>query len=372
MRIAITVDPNLPVPPRLYGGIERIVDFLVRGLVARGHDVTLLAHPDSDTPATLVPYGVPPHTGTRPRMTEVRQVGSFLWKNRNRFDVVHSFGRLAALLPILPCRRLAKIQSYQRDQVPWRSVRVAERLAGRSLLFTGCSSSVYRDRATGEAPTGDWRTVFNGVDLAKYEFTSNVPADAPLAFLGRLERFKGAHCAVEIARQAGRRLVIAGNRVTDGDDPDYFSREIEPHIDGDRVQYVGPVDDRQKNDLLRSAGAFLMPILWDEPFGIVMAEALACGTPVIAFARGSVPEVVQNGVNGFACRDVAEAVAAVPRALRLDRSAVRADCESRFGSEVIVAEYERLYREMSERSVRSAQSVLRDDAAAVHEITRSS
>ena len=346
MRIAITVDPNIPVPPRLYGGIERIVDFLVRGLVARGHEVTLLAHPDSETPARLVPYGVPPHVGTRPRLTELKQVGTFLWRHRRQFDVVHSFGRLAALLPILPDRKIAKLQSYQRDGVPWRSVRIAQRLAGTSILFTGCSSSVYRVSGTGVAPAGEWRTVFNGVDLAKYEASATVAEEAPLVFLGRLERFKGAHLAIEIARRSGRRLVIAGNRVSDGDDDTYFTREIEPQIDGDRVRYVGPVDDRQKSELLGSAAAFLMPILWDEPFGIVMAEALACGTPVIAFPRGSVPEVVRNGVNGFVCRDVAEAAAAVTKVATLDRTAVRADCESRFGSDVLVEEYERLYEEL--------------------------
>lgn len=345
IRIAITVDPYIPVPPKLYGGIERVVDFLVRGLHARGHTLTLFAHPDSVTPARLHSYGIPPHWGMRARLGELGQLGSALWSARHEFDIVHSFGRLASLLPILPLRSLPKIQSYQRDVVPWRSVHIASALGGRSILFTGCSTSVYAN-----GPRGDsrWATVFNGVDVAKYDCRVSVDPDAPLVFLGRIERIKGAHNAIAIARGSGRRLVIAGNIVRDGDEPDYFDIEVAPHL-GARVEYVGPVDDTQKNALLGSAAAFLMPIQWEEPFGIVMAEALACGTPVIGFPRGSVPEVVRSGVNGFSVPDVAGAIDAVRHLPSIDRAAVRADCERRFSAEAIVDGYERLYREMLAR-----------------------
>ena len=340
LRVAITVDPNYPVPPSLYGGIERIVDFLVRGLDRRGHRVTLIAHPQSSTAGELIGYGVPPHTGMRARSTELAQVGWHLWRRRHQLDVVHSFGRLAALLPVLPVRRLVKLQSYQRDSVPWRSVAIAERLAGSSMAFTGCSTSVY---AGGPAGVGRWHTVFNGADLSKYAFTAAVREDAPLAFLGRLERFKGAHSAIEIARRSGRKLVIAGNRVTTADEPDYFERAIQPHVDGDRVRYIGPVNDQQKNALLGSSAALLMPIEWDEPFGIVMAEALACGTPVIGFARGSVPEVVRDGINGFVCRGIDDAVSAVAKVASLSRAEVRRDCEERFSDDAIVDGYLAIY-----------------------------
>src|SRR6266851_2385679 len=161
LKIAITADPYLPVPPKLYGGIERVIDFLVRGLVARGHEITLFAHPESHTDGRLVPYGVPPHSGTRARLAELWQVGAGLWRDRAGIDLVHSFGRLAALAPVLPIRRLPKIQSYQRAAVPWRGVRSAARLAGDSVRFTACSSSVYWDRPGSDA--GTWHTVFNGV-----------------------------------------------------------------------------------------------------------------------------------------------------------------------------------------------------------------
>jgi glycosyltransferase involved in cell wall biosynthesis len=349
LRIAVTVDPILPVPPKLYGGIERVVDFLVRELVRRGHDVTLFAHPFSVTPAELVPYGRPPHWGTKARLTELWQVGSELYRRGRRLDVVHSFGRLAALIPILPIRRLAKIQSYQRDGVPWRSVAVARKLAGGSIAFTGCSQSVFR----GSGRRGDahgWRAIFNGVDLDKYTPTEAVAADAPLVFLGRIEPMKGAHHAIEIARRSGRRLVIAGNRVDSPEGSSYFEQRIGPFIDGERVRYVGPVDDAAKNDVLGRAAALLMAIEWEEPFGIVMAEAFACGTPVIGFRRGSVPDVVIERVNGFVVDEVEGAVQAVGRLSTLDRRMIRKDCERRFSPRVIVDQYESLYRELTCRS----------------------
>jgi glycosyltransferase involved in cell wall biosynthesis len=344
VRIAITADPYLPVPPRLYGGIERVIDLLVRGLATRGHEVTLFAHPGSQTAATLRPYGAPPHMTRSARFTEIAQVGSGLWRLRRRVDVVHSFGRLAAMLPILPLRGLPKIQSYQRP-VPWRGVQRASQIAGNSLRFTGCSTSLYA-AAHERGSSGRWCTIFNGVDTSRYTPVATVAPDAPLVFLGRLERIKGPHHAIAIARRAGRRLVLAGNTATDGPDARFYHQEIAPHIDGDHVSYIGPVDDAEKNRLLGRAAALLMPIEWNEPFGIVMAEAFACGTPVIAFPRGSVTEVVQHGRTGFHCADVHDAAATVALLSTIDRSAVRAECERRFSHDAVVTAYERLYMEV--------------------------
>lgn len=337
LRVAITVDPYFPVPPRGYGGFERVVDVLVRGLVERGHDVTLIGHRDSQVPARLIPYGAPPHWGVGPRSRELWQVASALVGLRRRIDLVHSFGRLAALLPLLPLRTLPKIQSYGRE-IAWRGVRRASRLAGRSLTFTGCSTSLY---ASGLRP-GDnrWVTIYNPVELSLYQPTDTVPADAPLVFLGRVERIKGTHSAIAIARRAGRRLVIAGN----APDPGYFAAEVAPHLGAD-VRYVGEVDDAAKNLVLRSAAGLLMPIEWEEPFGIVMIEAMACGTPVIAFRRGSVPEVVEDGVSGFIADDVDGAATAVRRLGEIDRRRVR-ERAARFRSDAIVDDYERLYYEV--------------------------
>lgn len=337
----MTVDPAIPVPPVLYGGIERAVDLLVRGLARRGHDVRLFAHPGSRTAGTLHPYGVPPHGNRWARWRELAQVGWGLTLAAGDVDVVHSFGRLAALAPILP-RPVPKVQSYQRA-VPWRGVRRALRLARGSLTLTGCSTSLFAPALASGEGAGRWHAVFNPVDPGLYDPVAAVGPDAPLVFLGRVERIKGPHEAIAIARRAGRRLVIAGPAPAEGADAAFFAREVAPHIDGRQVTFTGPVDDREKNRLLGSAAALLMPVQWEEPFGIVMAEAMACGTPVIGYRRGSVPEVVRDGINGFCCDDADGAVDAVARLPEIDRLAVRADCEQRFGQDVIVEQYLAIY-----------------------------
>jgi glycosyltransferase involved in cell wall biosynthesis len=340
LRIVVTADPYIPVPPVLYGGIERIVDIVVRGLADRGHDVTLIAHPDSTVPVPLIPYGSPPHFTRRARAAELLQVGRALWRRRHDTDVILSWGRLAALAPLLPLKSIAKLQRYDRDMVPWRGVQRAARIAGRSLTFAGGSSSVYDELPSTRGRGGRWITLYNGVDSTRYAFSPSLPAGAPLMFLGRFEPRKGADRAISIARRADRELILAG---TIDDSPgglEYFERAIEPHLRDPHVRYVGPADDRMKSDLLSSAAALLFPTTGKEAFGIVMAEAMACGTPVIAYPTGSVPEIVRPGVNGVIVHSIDEAVAAVSVAAALDRSAVRADCVARFDMQRTVDAFE--------------------------------
>ena len=333
MTIAITADPKLPVPPRLYGGIERIIHMLVEGLIEREHDVTLFAHEDSEVPCRLVPYG-----GTDPQavLDTVRNTLSVSRLALDSPDVLHSFGRLAYLTPLLPLH-FPKIMTYQREPTLSR-VQTAVWLSQKeTLAFTGCSDHI-AEQIRPHAPA---YTVYNGVPLDTYTFRSNVEEDAPLVFLGRIAPIKGTHTAVEVAQRSGRPLVIAGN-VPD-DQQNFFRGQIEPHLDGEHIQYVGPVDDEQKNDLLGRAAAFLMPIEWEEPFGIVMAEAMACGTPVIGTRRGSVPEVVEQGTTGFVCDSVEAMIDAVGRIDMIDRSDCRSRCEEMFSQTAVVDAYERLY-----------------------------
>ncbi len=335
MHVAIAADPRLPVPPRLYGGIERIVHMLVCGLVERGHKVTLFAHEDSEVPCRHIPYG-----GTDPQaLTDtIQDTLSVSRLAFERSDVVHSFGRLIYLASLLPLQ-VPKVMTYQRGPTASR-IRYAMMLAREeSLIFTGCSDHI-TDEIRPYAPA---RTVYNGVPLDTYDFQPSVADDAPLVFLGRIAPIKGTHTAVEVARRSGRPLVIAGN--VPEDQQDFFREQIEPHLDGKQIQYVGPVDDEEKNELLGRAAAFLMPIEWEEPFGIVMAEAMACGTPVIGTRRGAVPEVVDDGVTGFFGDTIGDLVEAVGNIDVLDRRATRERCEQHFSGRAVVDRYERLYED---------------------------
>lgn len=335
LKIALAADPEVPVPPRLYGGIERVIHFLAEGLWARGHDVTLFAHEDSKISGRLVPYGGQSSHSALDTSRNASTIASRLMLGD--VDVIHSFARLAYLAP-LALTSTPKLMSYQRPITP-ASVRAAIRLFGRTLRFTACG----RHMIGALADEATWHVIPNGVPIATFTYQPSVSGQAPFVFLGRIEEIKGTHLAIEIARRAGRTLVIAGN-IAPEHQP-FFDERIKPAIDGMRVRYVGPVDDRQKNELLGSAAALLMPILWEEPFGIVMAEALACGTPVIGFNRASVPEVVRQGVTGWIGKDVDELSALANHVSTLSRRACRTAAEERFSDDVIVSAYERVYFE---------------------------
>jgi glycosyltransferase involved in cell wall biosynthesis len=338
MRILLTADPELPVPPNLYGGIERIIDFLARGLQARGHTVGLVAHRDSI--CTVNQHFAWPGLRSQSIGDTIANT-SYLWQAVQKFrpDVLHSFSRLQYLLPLLP-RHLPKIMSYQR-QPTMRTVNWASKLGGRYLSFTGCSEHIAHQ---GRQAGGHWHSIHNGIELDRYAFQPQVKPDAPLVFLSRLERIKGVHHAIAVAQATGKRLLIAGNRVSSPEGEHYWQTAIAPHLDQNRIEYVGPVNDQQKNALLGQAAAMIVPIEWDEPFGIVFAEALACGTPVISSPRGALPEIVRSGIDGFLVRSVDEAIGAVQQLDRIDRQQCRDRAESHFADNVIVNKYDSLYQ----------------------------
>ena len=337
MRILITADPEIPVPPIGYGGIERIVDALVRHFRAQGHAVGLVAHRESTSPADAVFAW--PGASSRGRLNFLRNALALRRAVRTfQPDVLHSFSRLAYLLPVLRSP-LPKVMSYQRHtggrQLAW-----AARTAGATLRFTGCSEFICR---MGRPAGGEWHAIPNFIEPAKIPFVPAVPADAPLVFLSRVESIKGPDLAIAIARGAGRRLEIAGNRATSGAEGEFWERSIAPHLGRDGIVHVGEVDDAKKAVLLGRAAALVVPVQWDEPFGIVFAEALAAGTPVISCARGALPEIVQPGRTGFLINTVEEGIAAVGRLATLDRAACRNAAETRFSVEACAARYLALY-----------------------------
>ncbi len=339
MRIALTADPELPVPPVHYGGIERVVDMLARNLAGRGHDVTLFASRESSCPVPSVGW---PGRSSGSKLATVRNAATLARHVvARRFDIVHSFSRLAYLAPILPFE-IPKLMSYQREISP-RTTRIAHRLSRGSLEF----SAVSRRMTEATQLAGRWHHVPNGVSLDAYAFRARVGPDAPLMFLGRIEEIKGPHLAIEVARRTGLKLVLAGN-VPDAHRP-WFDARVAPLIDGVRIRYVGPVDDARKNELLGQSRALLMPILWEEPFGIVMIEAMACGTPVIGLRRGAVPEVVEPDLTGFVVDTLDELVAATKSVHRIDRAACRARVERLYSDVAVTDGYLGVYSQMTSR-----------------------
>ena len=314
----------IEVPPIGYGGIERIVDALVREYGKRGHEVGLVAREGSTSPAThLYPW---PSENPRGVVNTLRNTNA-LRKAVRQFepDVLHSFSRLAYMMPLLPTK-LPKLMSYQRH-TGGRQVSIGAKLAGKTLLFTACSEFICRQ---GRPSGGTWQAIHNFVEPDKFTFVPEVADDAPLVFLSRLDRIKGADTAISIARCAGRRLILAGKHAQSGHEFDYWKREIEPHLGRDGIEWVGEVDDKAKNELLGKAAALLVPIRWDEPFGIVFAEALACGTPVISSPHGALTEIVDEGRTGFLIKNEEEGVEAVRRIASLSRAACRQAAEERF------------------------------------------
>jgi glycosyltransferase involved in cell wall biosynthesis len=341
MRLLLTADPEIEVPPKTYGGIERIVDVLVRRLRVAGHEVGLVAKPGSDCPAdAFYPW---PGKSSLSRVDTVKNAWT-LHRATRAFqpDLIHSFSRVAYLLPHLRGPR-PLVMSYQRDPT-LRTVGLAVRLAAPGILtLTGCSEYIAR---CGRHAGGEWLGIPNFADTDQLSFAPSVGADAPLVFLSRVESIKGAHWAIEIARRTGRRLLIAGNRADSGHEAVYWKEQIAPWIGRDGIEYLGPVDDVQKNELLGKASAMVVPIQWDEPFGIVFAESLACGTPVIACPRGALPEIVRPGIDGFLIGSIEEGCAAVAKVGALSRAACRLRAESHFSARAVVARYIDLYERL--------------------------
>ena len=334
MRILLIMDPGIPVPPKLYGGIERIVYMLANEYTKSGHEVTLLAGPGSYCDGKTVIFG---KTNNNPSKLEwyknVLSVWKYLVRHKDEFDLIHNFGRLLYLIPVLnhPAK---KIMSYQRQISP-KGIRLATFLPNQNLIFTACSDNC---AATGNV-TGTWRTVYNGVDFSQYDFNDDINETSPFMFLGRLDKVKGLHTAITAALKTNNKLIIGGNIPTTDDNYKYYKTEIEPLFNNEQIVYVGALNDEEKNHFLRQSKALLFPIEWEEPFGIVMVEAMACGTPVIGFKRGAVPEVVEENVTGYIVNDLEGMINAITQIENIDRLKCRGRAEERFSSAKIAKDY---------------------------------
>jgi glycosyltransferase involved in cell wall biosynthesis len=339
LRVAIIADLHVALPPKTYGGIERVLCSVAQGLHQLGHDVTVFGPDESNLPFRVIPFGSVLGEQHRKSWRDVARLWRLLNKHHRDFDVIHNFFGAKYLLPVLP-RRIVKLISYA-CPVSSKVVRLTNLLGGNSIHYTVCGAHMIQ-ALDASIDRSRWSVIYNPIDPTPYEFHERSNAHPPyLAFLSRMCIAKGVHHAIEVARRVGMPLVIAGN--IQASDRPYFERDIKPHVDNVNVRFIGPVNESQKNDLLGNARAMLFPIIWEEPFGLVVGESMACGTPVIAFRRGAMPELIAHGKTGFLCDNIDEMTSAIGNIDQLDRHACRESVLRRFAPEVITAEYEKLY-----------------------------
>ncbi|MCA2217728.1 glycosyltransferase family 4 protein [Jidongwangia harbinensis] len=331
MKIALLGPIAWRTPPLHYGPWETVAGLLADGLAARGVEVTLFATLDSVTKATLdgvVPTGYEEDPEIDGRVWEAIHVAHAL-RRSGEFDLVHNH------LDWLP------LAFSQHCAAPM--VTTIHGFSGDRILpaYRKARSSYVSISDSDRSPDLDYlATVYHGVDLEALPFDPD-GGDGLVAF-GRIHPDKGTHTAIEIARRAGRRLTICGIVHDDR----YFRELVEPHIDGDRVRYLGSVGPQDRGRILGGSAALLHPIEFAEPFGLSVVESMACGTPVVAYRKGSMPEVVDEGVTGRLVGTVTEAVAAVGSIDGIDRGTCRVRARERFGADRMVDDYVRVYRKV--------------------------
>jgi glycosyltransferase involved in cell wall biosynthesis len=350
MRIAQVAPLIESVPPKQYGGTERVVSWLTEELVRLGHEVTLFASGDSVTSAELVPCWpnglrfdreasctIPHHLVMLDRV----------YRRANEFDVIH-FHIDYLHFPLFRERATNTVTTmHGRLDLPFL-VPAFSHFAEMPLV------SISNDQRK-PVPWANWvSTVYHGLPKELLQYQERPTLDY-LAFLGRIAPEKRVDRAIDIAGRAGMKLRIAAK--VDHADEAYFKNEIEPLLAQPHVEFIGEIGDAAKQEFLGNAIGLLFPIDWPEPFGLVMIEAMASGTPVVAYRRGSVPEVIDNGVSGFVVEDEDEAVIAVKRLRMLNRRMVRARFEERFSVERMARDYLDLYNELASPMVRTAREL---------------
>ncbi len=335
LRVAVLAPISWRVPPRQYGPWEQFASLLTEGLVRRGVDVTLFATADSVTTARLVgtaPTGYSEDSALHAKAWEALHI-SAVFEQADEFDVIHnSFDFLPlSYSGLVDTPVVTTIHGFSSEQI----VPVFEKYNGRGY-YVAISDADRHERLDYVS------TIHHGIDMGEFELR-RAPGDY-LLFFGRIHPDKGTVEAIDVAERAGMPLVIAGIVQDRG----YFEQLVEPRLDGDRVSYVGPVGPDRRGALLGGARALLHLVNFDEPFGFSVVEAMACGTPVIAHRRGSMPEIIRHGENGFLVATQEEAAAAIDAASYLDRAAVRASVEGRFGVERMVDDYLAVYQRVVE------------------------
>ena len=345
LQIAVVAPMLLPVPPQNAGGTERVIHDLIRGVIKLGHKVALFGPLDSRVDGAVEGPSV---SVAQLRETHSRVPGATLpvleaalldqvRQAADRFDAIHlhtEFAHAAVLHAVRP-RTLTTVH--------WRCDEL-----DRQLFFKAFPdlpvAAISADQAKSIPASNLQGIVHHGFEVDRYRAGPG-SADT-LAFLGRMTDQKRPEWAIELARRTDMGLKLAGN--VDGGNPEHFRNHVEPHLDA-KIEYCGEVDDRGKQNLFGHAAALVLPVDWPEPFGLVMIEAMACGTPVIAWNRGAVPEVIEHGVTGFVVDSMDEAEQAVSRLGEIDRTVVRKRFETRFSADRMARDYVRIYERLARR-----------------------
>lgn len=355
MKIAQIAPPWISIPPQNYGGTETIIAFIVEELVAQGHDVTLFASGDSVTPAKLVSFF--PHSLIADGVPWQAHLKSYFHlakslEQAGEFDVVHTHLSSTADMYLFPL--MAKLSTphvtTMHSNFPFDRVNDWTGDADKYWLewITPAPVVTVSERARENIPykLNVAGVVHLGVPMKQYSFQAGTPGNY-FAWLGRFAPEKGAHLAIQAARQAGARLILAG--IVERNfkrSMDYFQQEVEPFIDGEQIQYIGPVNMEQKVALLGGAQALLNPITWEEPGATVVLEAMALGCPVIAYARGVVPELILDGKTGFLAHSVEEMVGQMARIGEIDRKTTHLHVDNNFSARVMAEKYVRIYQKL--------------------------
>jgi len=340
LRIGMVAPPWFEVPPRGYGGTEAVVAALVDQLAQRGHEVTLVAAGPKHTKAArqITVYDRPPSEllGSSAIPEVVTAAVAARAFEDLELDLIHDHS-LAG--PLLATGREIPTVVTMHGPVRGDNGDYYARL-GDSIDLVAISDAQRR-----LAPEMNWvGTVHNAIDVASFPYRDK--KDGFVLWIGRFSPDKGAHLAIDAARNADRRIILAG-KLNEQSEIDYFEREVKPRL-GDGVDYIGEADAAAKRELFAGARCLVFPIQWEEPFGMVMVEAMACGTPVVATRRGSVPEIVAHGETGIIVDDLADLPTAIGLAEDLDPAACRRRAEERFDLPVMAEGYERVYRALIE------------------------
>ena len=345
MRIAMLSPIAWRTPPRHYGPWESVVSLLTEGLVSRGFDVTLFATGDSQTSGKLhavCAQGYEEDRSIMPKVWECLHI-SELFEHADKFDIIHNNFDFLPLTytGLITTPVVTTIHGFSSPGI----LPVYKKYNGK-VFYVSISNA---DRS----PDLDYvKTIHHGIDIKLFDFEPE--PDDYLLFFGRIHHDKGPKRPLEIARACNKKLILAGII----QDEDYYRQHIEPHLDNDNVVYVGSADPVQRNQLLGKAGVLLHPIQFNEPFGLSVIESMACGTPVIAFNKGSMPELIENGKNGFLVKTVNEAIEATAHINDIDRSDCRRHVEKYFTSDRMVEEYIQVYKTVLEKTKREEHQPL--------------